>query len=147
MSSHFTLDFTVRDYECDMQGIVNNAIYQNYLEHTRHEFLHTHGLDFAGLTRAGVHMVVLRAELDYLKPLTSGDRFRVELTAERKTRLKVIFYQQIIRDSDGQRLLQAKITTGIVPPERRAELPAPLQELLESLPKAHRNRPGYPGGT
>lgn len=34
----FELEMQVRDYECDMEGIVNNAIYQHYLEHTRHEF-------------------------------------------------------------------------------------------------------------
>lgn len=35
---YFELEMQVRDYECDMEGIVNNAIYQHYLEHTRHEF-------------------------------------------------------------------------------------------------------------
>jgi len=139
MTATFSLDFSVRDYECDIQGIVNNAIYQNYLEHTRHEFLHSRGLDFAELTRDGVHMVVLRAELDYLKPLVSGDRFRVELSAERKTRLKVIFHQQVVRVSDGHILLRAKITTGIVPPGRRVELPGPLNQLLMILPRTQRS--------
>ncbi len=32
----FKLNFEVRDYECDLGGIVNNAVYQHYLEHTRH---------------------------------------------------------------------------------------------------------------
>lgn len=35
----FRLDFSVRDYECDLAGMVNNATYLNYIEHTRHEFL------------------------------------------------------------------------------------------------------------
>ena len=33
----YELKMKVRDYECDLQGIVNNANYQHYLEHTRHE--------------------------------------------------------------------------------------------------------------
>ena len=32
MESVFEVVMTVRDYECDIQGIVNNAVYQNYLE-------------------------------------------------------------------------------------------------------------------
>ena len=31
----FELKDKVRDYECDLQGIVNNANYQHYLEHCR----------------------------------------------------------------------------------------------------------------
>ena len=42
----FELEMQVRDYECDMEGIVNNAIYQHYLEHTRHEFLASSGISF-----------------------------------------------------------------------------------------------------
>ncbi|HAD03062.1 MAG TPA: acyl-CoA thioesterase, partial [Porphyromonadaceae bacterium] len=39
----FKLSMKVRDYECDLQGVVNNANYQHYLEHTRHEFLESLG--------------------------------------------------------------------------------------------------------
>ena len=45
----YELEMKVRDYECDLQGIVNNANYQHYLEHTRHEFLLTTGVSFAEL--------------------------------------------------------------------------------------------------
>jgi len=135
MDTTFSLDFTVRDYECDMQGIVNNAVYQNYLEHTRHEFLHSRNLDFAELTRAGIMMVVLRAEIDYLQALTSGDAFRVELKAERKSRRKAVFLQQIVRLEDHQVMLKARITAGIMARELRAPLPESLNALLESFPK------------
>ena len=39
----FTLEMAVRDYECDLQAVVNNAVYQNYLEHARHEYLKSLG--------------------------------------------------------------------------------------------------------
>ena len=45
----YELKLKVRDYECDLQGIVNNANYQHYLEHTRHEFLTSTGMSFAKL--------------------------------------------------------------------------------------------------
>ncbi|MEX2320204.1 MAG: acyl-CoA thioesterase, partial [Saccharospirillum sp.] len=79
MSYQYTLDLKVRDYECDMQGIVNNAVYQNYLEHCRHEFLLDRGVDFAALARDGINLVVVRAELDYKRSLTSQDEFSIGL--------------------------------------------------------------------
>ena len=55
----YELEMKVRDYECDLQGIVNNANYQHYLEHTRHEFLLSTGVSFAGLHEQGVDPVVV----------------------------------------------------------------------------------------
>lgn len=71
----YKLDLKVRDYECDMQGIINNAVYQNYLEHCRHEFLLSIGIDFNRLTKDKVFLVVVRTELDYKTPLRGGDAF------------------------------------------------------------------------
>ena len=83
----FELDFVVRDYECDLQGIVNNAVYQNYLEHTRHQYLKSVGLDFAELHQQGIDPVVYRIEIDYKKPLKSGDSFTTKLYVEREGNL------------------------------------------------------------
>ena len=105
----FVLPFKVRDYECDLQGIVNNSVYQHYLEHARHEFLLSRGLDFAELSRQGINLVVVRAELDYKRPLTSGDEFEVGLNLEAEGRLKMTFRQDIRRTSDQALMLQARI--------------------------------------
>jgi len=47
----FSVEFKVRDYECDQQGIVNNAVYLNYLQHARHEFGLSTGLDWLELRK------------------------------------------------------------------------------------------------
>lgn len=106
----YRLRFKVRDYECDMQGIVNNSVYQNYLEHARHEFLIDRGMNFAEITRQGINLVVTRAEIDYIKPLVSGDEFYVTAQCERLGRIRFVFYQEIFRQSDNQKMLSGKIT-------------------------------------
>ena len=79
----FSLQMKVRDYECDMQGIVNNAVYQHYLEHARHEYLLSRGLSFAELTARGIIIVVVRAEIDYRRSLRAGEDFLVTVTPQR----------------------------------------------------------------
>lgn len=107
----FQLDMQVRDYECDIQGIVNNSVYQNYLEHCRHKFLNTAGLDFAELHKQGIDAVVIRAELDYKFPLRPGDNFYVQLKISRHGKLRIIFNQEVIRKKDDKLMVKAKITT------------------------------------
>lgn len=127
----FVIELSVRDYECDMEGIVNNAVYLNYLEHARHEFLRGTGIDFAALVARGVHLVVTRVEADYLKPLRSGDRFRVTVRVERESRLRFAFVQQILRADDDVALLRARVIgTGILPTGRPG-LPQELIALLD----------------
>jgi acyl-CoA thioester hydrolase len=127
----FTLDLKVRDYECDMQGIVNNAIYQNYLEHCRHEFLLSAGIDFNRLTREKVFLLVVSAKLDYKAPLRGGDAFWIGLNLERVSPVRFAFLQDIYRTSD-QRLALAARTIGTAVNERgRPFLPPELAGLCK----------------
>ena len=103
------LEFKVRDYECDMQGVVNNSVYQNYLEHARHDFLLCKGIDFAEMTSRGIHLMVVRAELDYHKSLKSNDEFVVCSNIQRVSKLRFAFMQDIYCSSDQKLMLQAKI--------------------------------------
>jgi acyl-CoA thioester hydrolase len=112
MKDHqFEIELQVRDYECDIQGIVNNAVYQNYLEHCRHKFLNSVGLDFAQLHNDGIDAVVIRTELDYKFPLRPGDDFFVRLNIGKQGKLRIIFLQQIIMKKDEKLMVNARVTT------------------------------------
>ena len=105
----FEQEMMVRDYECDLQGIVNNAVYQNYLEHARHEFLHEVGLNFARLCEDGIDAVVTRIELDYKLPLRPRDEFIVRLGMHKQGRVRFVFDQAIFRKSDNRLVLEAEV--------------------------------------
>jgi len=128
----YTLDFTVRDYECDLAGMVNNASYLNYIEHARHEFLRSKGVDFAGLARKGLYLVVIRIELDYLYSLRSGDKFSIGTNLDRVSRLRFGFQQDIYRMPDGKPVLKAKVIGTAVDDKGKPMLPKELERILVS---------------
>lgn len=126
------LEFMVRDYECDLQGIVNNAVYQNYLEHARHEFLCTIGLDFAGLHTEGIDPVVARIEIDYKYSLRSRDRFVVRSNLVREGKLRFVFLQDMYRISDNKLIAQAKVT-GVCVQNGRPIMPEKIIQAIDKL--------------
>ena len=105
----FTLEIAVRDYELDSEGIVNNAIYLHYLEHTRHAFVKQEGLSFGSLTSEGLVPVVRRMTIDYRMPLRSGDVMLSRLWVERQGP-RFIFYQDIYKKGSGELVVSAAVT-------------------------------------
>lgn len=104
----FEIQLKVRDYECDLQGVVNNAVYQNYLEHARHEYLSSKKTSFKELTEKDILLMVSRIEMDFKRSLTAGDTFSVKLRIAREG-LKLLFFQDIFRSADNSLCLKAKV--------------------------------------
>lgn len=131
MKKPFEVELTVRDYECDLQGIVNNAVYQHYLEHARHTFLASVGLNFHTLRREGLEPVVVHADLAYKASLRPGDQFKVTVMLKRLGRVRFIFEQDIYRLSDQKKMLEAKIT-GVFTKEGHPVAPYPFEKIVAS---------------
>ena len=98
----------VRDYELDYQGIVNNANYLHYTEHTRHLYLRSLGVSFAKLHEQGVDAVVARMSLQYKTPLRCDDIFISKLGV-RKEGLRYVFNQDLFRKSDNRLCFRATV--------------------------------------
>ena len=95
----FSIEMKVRDYECDIQGVVNNANYQHYLEHARHEFLESIGGSFSHLHERGIDPMVSKITIEYKRPLHGGDIFVVCINMERRG-AKLVFLQDIYNKAD-----------------------------------------------
>ena len=104
----FETRMEVRDYECDIEGIVNNANYLHYIEHTRHLFLRSLGASFADMHQKGVDAVVARMNLQYKVPLRCDDEF-ISRLALQKDGIRYIFHQDLYRASDEQLCFRAKV--------------------------------------
>ena len=104
----YQLKMKVRDYECDMEGIVNNANYQHFMEHTRHEFLLDAGISFAEMLEQNIVSVVARITIDYKTPLRSRDEFLSCLNIKQEG-IRYVFYQDIYRASDMKLAAKGKV--------------------------------------
>lgn len=109
----YELQMKVRDYECDMEGIVNNAVYQNYFEHTRHEMFIERGLNFADLVARKIYVVIARADIRYKRPLRSCDEFVASCTAERDG-FKIMFHQKILLLPNRELCADATFTATVL---------------------------------
>lgn len=118
----FETKMEVRDYECDIEGIVNNANYLHYIEHTRHLFLKQCGLSFAEMHRKGIDAVVARMNLQYKVPLRCDDEFISRLNL-RKEGLRYIFQQDIFRAADDKLCFRSSVELVCIVNGRLANSP------------------------
>lgn len=109
----FLIEMKVRDYECDLQGVVNNSNYQHYMEHARHEFLESLGDNFSSMHDEGYDAMVAKVEIAYKQSLKSGDRFWVGINFY-KEGVRLIFDQDIIRVKDSVVVATGKIHSVVV---------------------------------
>jgi acyl-CoA thioester hydrolase len=77
MGDIFTVRITVRGYELDTQGHLNQAIYLQYAEHARWELLRAAGITQDTLIASGVGPVALETTIRYLRELRGGDQVDV----------------------------------------------------------------------
>jgi acyl-CoA thioester hydrolase len=109
----FELEMKVRDYECDLQGVVNKSNYQRYMEHTRHEFLEKLGDNYSKMHDQGVDAFVSKVEIKYKHSLRSGDKFLSCLNMKREG-VKLVFEQDIYKLPDRIMASTGKVDIIIV---------------------------------
>jgi acyl-CoA thioester hydrolase len=112
MTPVYEYKMKVRDYECDAQGIVNNANYQHYYEVARHEFLVQHGLNFYELHEKGIDAVVVSIYIRYKHSLRGANNFICTVDSVERDGVRIIFNQKIVRLKDNKVCSTARVETA-----------------------------------
>lgn len=112
----YEYSITVRGYELDSFGHVNNAVYLNYMEQARWEILREKNLrDY--FSANGLVLVVVSAELRYMKEATVFDDLTVYTTLAGEPPY-LAFMHTIKRSGTGEPVTRGKILTLLVDNER-----------------------------
>ena len=94
------IEFAVRYYETDAQGVVHHAVYLQYFELGRVEFLRAMGYDYASLEREGIYLVVTEVNCKYLRPCRFGETVRLLTEVEKVTAARIFHRYQVFGNSD-----------------------------------------------
>ncbi|CAL9626606.1 Long-chain acyl-CoA thioesterase FadM [Streptomyces sp. enrichment culture] len=130
MSEPFSVRVTVRGYETDVQGHLNQAVYLNYAEHARWSLLQEAGITQSGLLAQGVGPVALETTIRYRRELLAGDEVDVSCAftwGDGKT----FTIEQTITKSDGTVAAEITAVGGVLDLERRRLVPNPRDVFRE----------------
>lgn len=119
MSEELVAELTVRTYEVDSLGHANNAVYLNYLEYARQQFLEQKGLRFQQFFEWGTLPVVTRVVIDFKSPARAHDRLRITARIVHWGRTSFTMRKLIYNQTTGRECAEADVTLVFVNPEGR----------------------------
>ena len=131
MAEPFSVPVTVRGYETDVQGHLNQSVYINYAEHARWVLLQAAGISQTGLMAKGVGPVALETTIRYQRELLAGDEVEVTcdfVWGEGKT----FRIRQTIRKTDGTVAAEITAVGGLMDLKAR-KLVADPKEYFRAL--------------
>ena len=108
-----TSDLIVRTYECDSYGHVNNAVYVNYLEYGRMQFLNGIGFDYKEMIKAGYYIYITHIDIHYKASAFLMDKLFIDVEPIDTGAVKGTL-RQVIRKEDGTVCVEADVTWATV---------------------------------
>lgn len=124
----FSVPVTVRGYELDVQGHVNQAVYLQYAEHARWECLVAAGVQADKLVAARLGPVVLETTIKYRRELRGGDEVRVTCEFEWGPGKTYRVRQEILR-ADGSLSAEVVGVGGLLDLDARRLVADPADRL------------------
>lgn len=103
----------VRTYECDSYNHVNNAVYLNYLECGRMDFLNQIGFDYKGVVEKGYFLYVSHVDIYYKASAYFNDELEIESESVKLKSVSGVIHQRVLK-KDGTLCAEADVTWAFV---------------------------------
>ncbi|MBP5250868.1 MAG: acyl-CoA thioesterase [Treponema sp.] len=104
---------TVRPYECDSYSHVNNAVYLNYLEYARMDYLRQIGFQYKKIVEIGFSLYVTHVDIHYKSSAFLDDELTIETYPAKLGAVSGTIHQ-IIKKNDGTVCAEADVTWASV---------------------------------
>ncbi|CAL9618308.1 acyl-CoA thioesterase [Streptomyces sp. enrichment culture] len=130
MSEPFSVPVTVRGYETDTQGHLNQSVYLNYAEHARWSLLQAAGISQAELVASGVGPVALETTIRFRRELLAGDEVTVSCAFEWGEG-KTFRIRQVVTKTDGTVAAEIDAVGGLMDLSERKLVADPRQRFKE----------------
>ena len=129
----YTTRWRVRQYELDVNGHVNNAVYLNYIEEISVEHAEASGHGRRWAAEHGCAWVIRRHEITYLRPASFGEVLELTVRVAAIRGARGIRNSQIKRLGDGQPVVLAQTEWAFVrlSDGRPSRIPRQLIEAFE----------------
>jgi len=129
---------TVRFHEVDMLGVCNNAVYINYFEHARLEYVKAAGLiSQGGIFSDGKLFFMVRNEINYRDHAFYDDELEVYSKISYIKNSSFGFDHIIVKKKTGQVIVDGKGVVVYVDPKTRksTSLPEDFIEKVQTIDK------------
>ncbi|MGO9833073.1 MAG: acyl-CoA thioesterase [Polyangiaceae bacterium] len=110
----FCLDLVVADEDIDALGHASNVAFVRWLQSAAIAHSVALGLDLEAYRRLGAVFVVVRHEIDYVRPALRGDVIEARTWVSSVMAAKCLRSTELVRKSDGQLLAKSVTTWGFV---------------------------------
>ncbi|XP_071735612.1 acyl-acyl carrier protein thioesterase ATL3, chloroplastic-like [Rutidosis leptorrhynchoides] len=110
MSGFHDIELSVRDYELDQYGVVNNAVFVNYCQHGRHQLMEKIGINIDTIAKSGNAVALSDLFIKYLAPLRIGDKFTLRMRISDMSAARIYFEHLIFKVPNEEPILEAQAT-------------------------------------
>lgn len=128
----FRTQTQVMFYDTDCGGVVHNLAYLRWIEECRTKLAAHGGIDCSALAQEGLFTVVVRHEIDYVRPACLGDEIEIFGVTESAEKASLWFRFEVRKAKTGEVCVRARQRLALVkmPSGRPCRIPDAWKELV-----------------